>query len=187
MDNATLFIIVVIAALVIVGIIVAVLVRRGSRRGRLRRTFGPEYDRVLEAAGGDRVAAETALHRRLARVKAYRLHGLSGGEKRRYMDAWVKLQAAFVNDPQSAVRAADKLVEDILQARGYPLTGFEQQAEDLSVAHPTVVEDYRAAHAITVLEREGAAATEDLRQALIHHRALFEALVGASPQVVAAH
>ncbi|HEY3948040.1 hypothetical protein [Phenylobacterium sp.] len=179
MDDMSFFIAVVIAVVAVVAIAIALIAMRSSRRGRLHRMFGPEYARAVEAAGGDKAVAEAELSRRLSRVRAYHLHGLSNGQKRRYAESWAKVQAEFVDDPHAAVRDADKLLGDILQARGYPLTGFDQQAEDLSVAHPKVVEDYRAAHAIALREDEGDAATEDLRQAMVHCRVLYEDLVGA--------
>ncbi|MBS0362942.1 MAG: hypothetical protein JSR98_16310 [Proteobacteria bacterium] len=182
MDDMTLFLVVAIAAVVIVALVIALLVGRNSRGGRLRRIFGPEYDRAVEAAGGDRREAEAALGRRLARVRAYRLHGLSKAQKRRYGEAWAHAQAEFMDDPHAAVRDADKLLGEVLQARGYPLTDFDQQAEDLSVGHPRVVENYRAAHAIALKEDEGEAQTEDLRLAMTHCRALFDDLMGEAPR-----
>ncbi|MBS0334573.1 MAG: hypothetical protein JSS35_17530 [Proteobacteria bacterium] len=185
MDDATFFYIAVIAVVAVVALIAWMAIRnRGG--GRLRRVFGPEYDRAVAAAGGDRRVAEAELAKRLSRVRAYHLHGLSRAQKRRYTEAWSRVQAEFMEDPHAAVRDADKLLGDILQARGYPLTDFDQQAEDLSVAHPKVVENYRAAHAIALSEDEGRAATEDLRQAMVHCRALFEDLVGAAPRAATA-
>lgn len=186
MSDTTFFYAVVIVAAVIVVAVVALIATRKSRHGRLRRVFGPEYDRAVEAHGGDRRAAEAHLGKRLSRVRAYHLHGLSKDQKRRYSDAWSRVQAEFMEDPHAAVRDADKLLADVLQARGYPLTDFDQQAEDLSVAHAKVVENYRAAHAIALREDEGSAATEDLRQAMVHCRALFEDLVGGVPRAAAA-
>ena len=186
MDDLTFFYIAAAVVVVIIALALVIAWATTNRSGRLRRAFGPEYARALDAAGGDRRVAEAELNKRLSRVRAYRVHGLNKAQKRRYSDAWAKVQAEFMEDPHAAVRDADKLLGEVLQARGYPLTDFDQQAEDLSVAHPKVVENYRAAHAIALREDEGSAATEELRQAMVHCRALFEDLVGGVPRVAAA-
>ena len=64
-----------------------------------------------------------------------------------------------------------------MATRGYPVGDFEQRAADVSVQHPRVVEHYRAAHTIAVRNSRGDADTEQLRQALVHYRALFEDLL----------
>ncbi len=88
-----------------------------------------------------------------------------------------KCRARFVDDPRGAVTVADGLVTEVMQKRGYPIGEFEQRAADISVDHPVVVENYRAAHAIALRHSSGQASTEDLRQAMVHYRALFQELL----------
>lgn len=159
-----------------VALVAALLVLRRSRSDRLRARFGPEYALAVEA-GGDRRKADIELHKREKRVAAFEMQPLTPGDRDRFIAAWGRAQAEFVDSPQDAVVHADELLGKLMTTRGYPLSGFEQQAADLSVDHPVVVQNYRAAHAIAVRHARGEASTEDLRQAIVHFRALFEDLV----------
>ena len=94
-----------------------------------------------------------------------------------YAARWRTAQEHFVDDPRNAVAQADSLVTDAMRVRGYPMSDFEQRAADLSVDYPTVIEDYRVAHAIAMRDAEGSASTEDLRKAMQHYRSLFEHIV----------
>jgi hypothetical protein len=147
---------------------------------RLEERFGPEYERLVSDRGNKR-EAERTLQERQKRVEKLRLKELDADTRRHYMEQWRLVQEHFVDDPQKAVSEVDNLVEEVMDKRGYPVNDFEQQAADLSVDHPNVVTNYRSAHAIVVAhEREGVS-TEDLRQAMIHYRELFNDLVEASP------
>lgn len=176
MDNPALIAIIVLVVVAIVGA-VAFLALRKRRTEELRSRFGPEYDRALKESG-DRVRAETTLLRRRNRVERLRIRPLSQEESARFTDAWNGVQTRFVDDPEGAVTEADRLLGDLMAARGYPVGDFEQRAEDISVNHPGVVENYRTAHAIALRHAKGEASTEDLRQAMIHYRKLFENLLG---------
>jgi hypothetical protein len=103
---------------------------------------------------------------------------LTVDEQSRFAEAWNAIQVRFVDRPEEAVTEADVLVQDVMRARGYPTTDFEQQAEDLSVEHPVVVSNYRSAHAIAEAHRQQPATTEVLRRAFLHYRALFDELLG---------
>jgi len=94
------------------------------------------------------------------------------------MEDWHREQSLFVDDPKAAVKHADGLVQDVMQRRGYPVGDFEQNAADLSVDHAAVVENYRTAHKIALMESQGQSSTEDLRKAMVCYRALFEDLLG---------
>lgn len=173
MDTNT--IIIVAVAAVVIAVAIAVVLRT-RRTAKLRDRFGPEYERAVQESGGQR-RAEAELHDRAKRVEAFAIQPLRPGERERYAGAWRKVQAEFVDDPKRAVSQADELVAEIMAARGYPVGDFEQRAADLSVDHPVVVQNYRAAHAIALRHARGEASTEDLRQAMIHYRALFDDLV----------
>jgi FtsZ-interacting cell division protein ZipA len=167
----------VIGAIILIAIvIIAIVVVRRAQSERLRRRFGPEYDRVASTRG-DRAEAERELARREERVKKFRLEQLPAGARERYAEEWRAVQARFVDHPKEALAQADTLVTDVMRDRGYPMADFEQRAADLSPDHAGVVADYRTAHEISLRSERGTAETEELRQAMLHYRALFEDLV----------
>jgi hypothetical protein len=149
----------------------AVVERRKTLR--LRGKYGPEYDRLAAERQSAR-SAETILEAREDRVAKFRIRSLTQQERTRFAAEWREAQEQFVDNPRGAVAGADRLIDQALQARGYPLADFEQQAEDLSVQYPNVVENYRRAHAIALQDRRGAASTEQLRKAMQYYRTLFE-------------
>ena len=173
MDNQSiLLIVIVVLAIAVVG---ALLYARSRRTRHLRSRFGPEYDRAV-AESGRRDTAEADLHRLEKRVQRFDIRPLATTERDRFVVAWRDVQGRFVDDPEQAVTRADELLGDVMQARGYPVGDFDQQAADLSVDHPVVVDNYRAAHEIALRHGRGQATTEDLRQAMVHFRTLFDDL-----------
>ena len=174
MDTAVVVLLIVVIALIVLG---ALLVsRRRQRSQRLRERFGPEYERTVDEAGNRR-AAEKELAERQERRSRLHIVPLAPDARARYSQAWTAAQLKFVDNPTAATREADLLVTTVMRDRGYPMEDFEQRAADVSVDHPEVVEHYRAAHAISQANDNGAATTEDLRQALTHYRALFQELL----------
>jgi FtsZ-interacting cell division protein ZipA len=147
-----------------------------QRTQKLRSKFGPEYDKAI-GQHRDRSHAEAALEQRAKRVAEFHIRPLKNEERARYADNWRAEQALFVDDPRNAVAHADSLVQEVMKVRGYPVGDFEQNAADLSVDHPRVVENYRAAHAIAIRDSKGEGSTEDLRQAMVSYRVLFEDLL----------
>ena len=178
MDKTT--IIIVLAALVALAAIAAAvwMYLQKKQTERLHSRFGTEYDR-LAAAEGDRGRTEKALHEREKRVEKLKLVPLSPEDRDRLAGAWQLEQAGFVDDPRTAVANADKLVTEVMKARGYPMGDFEQRAADISVDHSLVVTNYRIAHNIALRDRGGETSTEELRTALLHYRMLFEDLLEA--------
>jgi hypothetical protein len=176
MDTQTLLI--VVLALALVAALGWILYDR-RRSEALKSRFGPEYRRVVDEAD-DRRAAESELAARQRRVDKLDIRPLPEAERDRYAAEWKSVQAHFVDEPAAAISEADRLIGDVMEAQGYPVADFEQRAADVSVDHPGVVEHYRAAHAIATTEAEPDAktTTEDLRQAMVHYRALFEDLLG---------
>ena len=161
--------------------------RARQRRAFLRERFGPEYDRTVQRFGARR--AERDLAARVERAEHIHVRDLSDEECGRFSSHWDAIQAQFVDDPRIAVSRANDLIKEVMGARGYSAHDpFEQRVADLSVAHPDVVEHYRAAR---VLARSGADQTmntEELRQAMVHYRALFADLLqpsAARPEVPA--
>jgi len=154
------------------------LFTRKRRTTRLRTQFGgAEYTRVVKE-GGSRRQAEAALDKRSDRVESLHIRPLAAGDRARFIESWSRVQARFVDGPGGAVTEADQLLGDVMTTRGYPMSDFEQRAADISVDHPQVLDNYRAAHENALRQRHGQASTEDLRQAMIHFRTLFEELVG---------
>ena len=167
------------AVLLVAAIGAVVLVARERKRvqsRRLQEQFGPEYNRVVSKAG-DRDKAEAELKAREARVERLQLVALPVAEATRFTEEWKLLQSRFVDNPTGVVAGADQLVRELMLKRGYPVGDFERRAADISVHHPKVVENYRAAQAIAVREARGEATTEDLRKAVVHYRELFDDLL----------
>ncbi len=170
-------IVIAVAVLVFAGIAIWSLTRK-RRTGRLRTQFGgAEYTRAVQE-GGSRRKAEALLDGRAERVEALHIQPLAPGDHARFVETWGRVQARFVDGPGGAVTDADQLLGDVMSKRGYPVSNFEQRASDISVDHPLVLDNYRAAHQTTLRQMQGQASTEDLRQAMIHYRTLFEELVG---------
>src|ERR1700722_6385314 len=176
-----------IAAVVLVIVVASTgvwLFMRKRRTDKLRTQFGgPEYARGVEEGGSQR-KAEAALDERAERVKRLNIRPLTADDRTRFVDSWAKIQARFVDGPGSAVTDADHLLGDVMSSRGYPVSDFEQRAADISVDHPLVLENYRAAHQSALRQTRGQASTEDLRQAMIHYRTLFEELVAEPAGIV---
>ena len=177
LSTTQIIIILAIAAIVVLAGFAIWLFTRKQRTDRLRTQFGgAEYTRAVKE-GGSRRKAEAALDGRAERVENLHIRPLAPGDRARFVEAWARVQARFVDGPGSAVTDADQLLGDVMSTRGYPVSDFEQRAADISVDHPLVLENYRAAHQCAVRQTKGQANTEDLRQAMIHYRTLFEELV----------
>ncbi len=149
---------------------------RKQRADNLPRRFGPEYSHAVEQYGSE-ARAQDALAQRAHRMEKFHASPLTREDHDRFLERWTNVQANFVDDPPGSIAQADALVSDLMRARGYPMGDFDKRAEDISVEHPQVVQNYRTAHAIAERQAKGQAATEDLRQALVHYRALFDELL----------
>ncbi|MBW4702871.1 MULTISPECIES: hypothetical protein [unclassified Micromonospora] len=172
-----------IVLLVLVVLVVAALVAVAvvaNRRRALRSRFGPEYDRVV-AEQDSRSAAERELRERERRHAELTLTPLSPQDRARYAAAWEELQVRFVDSPAETVGDADELVSQLITDRGYPTGEFTEQVAHLSVEHARTLTHYREAHEIRLRNERGEAGTEDLRQAVVHYRALFADLLGEDP------
>ncbi|HEY1242391.1 MAG TPA: hypothetical protein VGF16_17630 [Bryobacteraceae bacterium] len=174
--TTTSIVVLIIAAIVVAA--VAWYLLREQRSKKLRARFGPEYDHVIREHGS-RTKAEEALIARQRRVEKIDVHPLSAQDRDRFAAQWRETQARFVDDPPGSIREADRLVYEVMLARGYPMSDFEHRAEDISVDHPHVVTNYRSAHEIAMHDEKGQASTEDLRKAMVYYRDLFDDLVDA--------
>jgi hypothetical protein len=174
--SAGLLIVILIVVVVVAAL--AVLLGRRRRTEGLQERFGPEYQRTVARAGGQR-AAESQLADRERRRRELRIVELEPAVRARYLEAWRATQGRFVDDPAGATREADALVARVMRDRGYPVDDFEQRTADVSVDHPRVAENYRAAHAVSLANERGLASTDDLRQAFVHYRSLFAELLDA--------
>lgn len=171
-DTQTLIILagVVVLALIALG---AWLFYQKQQSQRLQQRFGPEYGRTVDKLG-DRTKAESELKTREKRVERLNIVPLAPSEAARFSQAWKALQGRFVDNPKAVVVQADQLVRELMLKRGYPMGDFERRAADISVDHPAVVDNYRAAQAIAVRDERD---TEELRKAVVHYRALFDELL----------
>jgi hypothetical protein len=171
-------ILIVVAAVVVVVIAAAALVvQTMQRRNRLRRQFGPEYDRAVEVRG-DRREAERELRHRQERIEHMELRPLEPAARQAYRADWAQIQERFVDTPRDALTDADQLIRRVMADRGYEVQDYGQRVADLSVEHARTLEHYRAAHDITTANTQ--VSTEDLRQAMVHYRTLFNDLLERS-------
>lgn len=174
MDTSILIpVIVVVVALIVVA---AILITRRRKSEHLKQQFGPEYARTVQIHPNPG-KAEAVLLEREKRVEKFSLRELTLVDCERYAAEWNDVQRRFVDDPSIAVTDADKLVTTVMAARGYPMTDSEQRAADISVHYPNLVQNYRAAREVTQRHAEGKATTEDLRQAMVYFRSLFDELL----------
>jgi hypothetical protein len=174
MNTAAIVILVVVVAVIAIALGFVVTLWRRSRR--LREQFGPEYKHAVRQYGDVR-KAETELAAREKRVRGLEIRSLTQEERSNFAEVWKTTQARFVDEPSKAVGEADGLIKEVMQTRGYPVGDFDQRAADISVDHPNVVTNYRAGREIAARNKSGEATTEDLRQAMVHYRSLFEELM----------
>ena len=177
MDTTTIIVIVVavIAALVVGGFLGAAMGRR-QRTKRLQDTFGPEYDHTVDELG-DKNRAENELTERIEHVKALEIRPLSENEIERFKIRWETIQANFVDKPLKSTQEADRLIAEVMEAKGYPVEDFDHQAADISVDYPDLMMDYRGLHLIAVRGRDEDVSTEEMRRAMVHGRDLLEKLM----------
>jgi hypothetical protein len=178
----TIIIVVALIIVVLAAIGWAVVQRRRSLH--LQHRFGPEYNRMVTELGG-KTKAESELSRREQRVARLNIIPITAVDAARFSNAWSALQGRFVDNPKGVLAEADLLVRELMVKRGYPMGDFELRAADISVDHPDVVKNYRAAQAIAVRDARGEADTEELRKAVVHYRTLFDELLGVVPAKLA--
>jgi hypothetical protein len=174
--TSTTTIILVAVVFLVIGVAVAMAFNRIQRTRRLKERFGPEYERMINEAG-DKSQAERELDARLARVENLNIRSLTAEETKRFTREWELTQAEFVDGPLAAVQKADRLIREVMSTRGYPMDNFEQRAADISVNYPELVTNYRELHAIAKKSDREKISTEEMRQAMVHGRALFHELV----------
>jgi len=133
---------------------------------------------------GGKKKAHAELDERQKHVESLNIRPLSATERERYLADWATVQSKFVDEPGRAIVDADRLIVDVMKIRAYPISDFEQRAADVSVSYPTLVTNYRAAREIAIRNEQHQADTEELRQAMIHYRSLFEELLGPELEAV---
>lgn len=175
LDSQTSTMLAVVVVLVVIALVAWYFVQKRQSE-RLQQRFGPEYARTVDQLGS-RAKAESELKAREDRVGKLNIVPLSSSDASRFSQAWANLQASFVDNPKGVVAQADQLVRELMLKRGYPMGDFEHRAADISVDHPEVVANYRAAQVIAARDARGEASTEDLRNAVVHYRALFNELL----------
>jgi hypothetical protein len=173
--STELIVALIVFALILVGLGLWFFTRRKTTE-HLRERFGPEYDNAVRTLRSQQ-RAEAELSKREERVRKFNIVPLPRADRDRYQENWLAVQSRFVDEPERALAAANQLVQQVMRRCGYPVADFEQSAADISVDHPHVVENYRAATRIADRSERSAASTEELRQALVHYRALFNDLL----------
>ena len=182
-NTTYIIVIAVVLGLVVIGAILGPIVARRKRSERLHDHFGTEYDHTVQTLG-DEKKAQTELEERQKHVKALDIQPLSVEERERYVAEWTAVQSKFVDEPGQAIVDADRLIMEVMQTRAYPVSDFEQRAADVSVSYPALVSNYRAARVIALKNEQHQADTEELRQAMIYYRSLFEELLETEPVAV---
>ena len=167
---------VIIAIVVLAAIALVAVGVRKRRTAMLRDRFGPEYDRVVENRNDQR-AAEADLRAREKQRAQFDIKPLPEADRLRFAGEWRDVQELFVEQPAQAATAADTLITRVMETRGYPMQDFDAQAELVSVDHPDTVENYRFAHAVRERSQTQQVSTEDLREALLRYRSLFDELL----------
>jgi hypothetical protein len=152
---------------------------RAQRTKRLQERFGPEYDKAVNEIG-DKSRAERELQERIAHVQILNIRPLKAEDVNHYALEWQDIQRDFVDEPLTALQKADRLIREVMKAKGYPVEDFEERAALISVDYPELVTDYRGMHSIAIKEAKDVN-TEDMRQAMVHGRALFESLIKQQP------
>ena len=177
MDTTNTVTLIVLAVIVlIIGGLLGMALMRFQRTKRLRNQFGPEYDHILKRIG-DKRQAEDELESRLAHVQNLNIHALTPEEVNSFALEWQAIQAEFVDTPLDAVQKANRMIKKVMGVRGYPVEDFEQRAADISVDYPDLVTNYRELHAIATKGEHEKISTEEMRQAMVHGRDLFESLI----------
>jgi hypothetical protein len=174
------FLVLMVSGLVILGVI---LYSRRKRSDHFQDQFGSEYEHTVQNLG-DEKKAQTELEARQKHVESLDIHALSESEQERYLADWGTVQSKFVDEPGQAIVDADHLIMEVMQLRAYPVSDFEQRAADISVNYHALVSNYRAARVIAIKNEHHQADTEELRQAMIHYRSLFEELLETEAAVV---
>lgn len=181
--NSMYIIIIAVVVVVIIGVVMALVFTGRNRSGQLQEHFGAEYEHTVQALG-DEKKAQTELSERQKHVESLNIRPLTEGERERYQVDWAAIQSKFVDEPGQAIEAADRLIMEVMQLRAYPVSDFEQRAADISVKYPALVSNYRAARVIAIKNKDHQADTEELRQAMIYYRSLFDELLKPAASVV---
>ena len=177
--NTTVLIVLIAAIVLLIGLAVWLRISRRRGQGELRERFGPEWDRTVGRADSrkERRRAEQDLAARAETRDDLDIRPLGAASRQQYAEQWHDTQARFVDAPREALGTAEALLDQVMRERGYPVEGFEDQATLISVDHPDLVQNYRAAHELTRRGRNGATSTEDMREALLRYRSLFDELL----------
>ena len=181
--STTYIFIAAILIMVVMGVILGLIFIGRNHSNRLHDQFGTEYDLTVETLGSEK-KAQTELDERQKHVKALDIRPLSVTDRERYLADWAAVQSKFVDEPGQAIVDADRLIMEVMQVRAYPVSDFEQRAADISVNYPDLVSNYRAAREIAIKNEQHLADTEELRQAMVYYKSLFEELLGTEAVVV---
>lgn len=178
--NTLLFILPVVSILVIFGIVLGIgAYNRRKNSRKFQAQYGEEYDLSIKKSGSEK-NAQAELRDREKHINAMDIRPLTDVERSQYQTEWKTVQSEFVDQPGKAISSADHLIMEVMQLRNYPVSDFNQRAADVSVRYPELVKDYRAAREVAIKNTDQKATTEEMRQAMISYRSLFDQLVDPS-------
>jgi hypothetical protein len=173
---------IVVLVLVLIASMFGLFFTRHQRLERLHGYFGPEYDYAVEMMS-DEKEAQTELEKRQNYIDASGIQPLTVSQRECFLAEWTAVQSKFVDEPSAAYVAADRLIMEVMQVRGYPVSDFEQRAADISVTYPALAGNYRSAREIALKNLQHRANPEELRQANIYYRSLFDELLGTEAAI----
>jgi hypothetical protein len=182
MNTNIYIIIVVVLVLVVLGLIMGSAFSKRNRSKKYTTKYGSEYDHTVKSMGNES-KAQKEMDDRKKHVESLDIRSLSLPEREKYLAEWKAVQAKFIDQPGPATVEADHLIMEVMQLRNYPVSDFDQRAADISINYPELVSNYRLARAIAIKNEQHTADTEELRQALVYYRALFNELL-VTEQVV---
>jgi hypothetical protein len=174
--NSIYFIVAVILVLVVVGAVVGLVFSKRKRSQNYQNKFGSDYEHTVKTMGNEKIA-QTEMDDRVKHVSTLDIRPLTETEHAKYLSEWKTIQTKFIDQPAQATVEADHLIMEVMQTRNYPISDFEQRAADISIKYPNLVANYRAARAIAINNKERKATTEELREAFVHYRSLFDELL----------
>jgi hypothetical protein len=179
--------VIIVLIVIVVGVVAAAaalaLRARGATGGSgLKRRFGPEYDRTVARHDGDAKAAERELGERVQEHGSLHEQPLEPAAREQFQARWAAAQELFVDSPRQAVADVDQLLGEVAGARGFPdVAEYDKQFDALSVHHAAHVHGYRRVHRVVTACTNGTpesqAGTEEMREAMLEARALFDDLV----------
>lgn len=164
---------VLLGLLLVAGAVVGVAV---LRRKRPPRPAGAATGRSSSGrSSSQRLRADRGTE--LARPEQLGIRTLTEGERERYLSAWEGVRTRSERRPALAVCEADAVVDRLLRDCGYPVDDPRAPGDVVPGQHAEVLADFRAGHALEQRNSTVRSDDEQVRQAMAHFQAAFDAVV----------